>query len=418
MDNIKPYRGPLQKYHLMKYARASWQRLGHIKMLCAVASPSNSTNLEGISSKFQNHICKLIPIPEEHKEQIFEYIKDHRYIQYPLEKGIPYSIELQDYYLADPTLPSNVGALTGRLRPVDYLHMEYVEIPPWAVSLRLMREGNYTLTDRGKILTILTKLKYHKHIHTSFENNPFFITNGEKFIFLYSLLEADGDILKKIYQDLSQKNDNISIDLLKNSMLKESKKLLSNVSSSRSSIFQQQDINVLQSMIKTLERYSDQIVIPRIEPLVDCYFIQRTNRQRNTYKITEGSKSFLNIMDTYLDIDSFLEDGLAKSTATLLNIQNKSSKLSLRSYLSKSYLNMRSGLGYCSIRELALLTVALAIDDGKDYFEISDVERELVVLSKQYGQKIRYTKNRQGIIALVRIDTQLAESFNEQNISN
>jgi hypothetical protein len=130
--------------HILTYARGSWQRLGHLKMLCTVASPSNSVNLEGTTSRFQASICSLVSIPSDRSEQVTEYIKNHRYNQYDLKKGLPDRIEVQDYYLADPRLPSQVGALTGRLRAVDYLHMEYVEIPACAVRLKLLREGNYT----------------------------------------------------------------------------------------------------------------------------------------------------------------------------------------------------------------------------------------------------------------------------------
>ncbi len=212
--------------HILTYARGSWQRLGHLKMLCAVASPSNSMNLEGITSRFQTSICSLVSVPSDRSEQVTEYIKNHRYIQYDLKKGLPDKIELQDYYLADSRLPSQVGALTGRLRPVDYLHMEYVEIPAWAVRLKLLREGNYTLTDRGKILLIPSmpggrgaSEKDNKGV------NPFVILDGERFLFLYCLLEADGDIIKRLYGELLEQDREITVGIVRGLMLDVLKKL-------------------------------------------------------------------------------------------------------------------------------------------------------------------------------------------------
>ncbi len=88
-------------------------------MLCSVASPADGLNLEGITSRFQSLICRLQSVPADLREQVTEYIRRHRYIQYSLKKGFPDKIELHDYYLSDSRLPSQVGALTGRLRSVD-----------------------------------------------------------------------------------------------------------------------------------------------------------------------------------------------------------------------------------------------------------------------------------------------------------
>ena len=74
--------------HVLTYARASWQRLGHLKMLCSVASPSDSTNLEGITSRFQNLISSMVNIPSDHSGQIIDYIKNHRYREYDKRKGL------------------------------------------------------------------------------------------------------------------------------------------------------------------------------------------------------------------------------------------------------------------------------------------------------------------------------------------
>lgn len=379
-------------------------------MLCSVASPANSLNLEGITSRFQGLICKPRPVPADLREQVTEYIKNHRYIQYKLKKGFPDTIELQDYYLSDSRLPSQVGALTGRLRPVDYLHMEYVEVPAWAVRLRLLREGNYTLTDRGKILPILAaQVVAPPAGKPIMEANPFIISGGERFFFLYSLLEADGDILKRLYNDLLLSNAEIGVGNVRESMLNILKGLAGESVHLRGRISSPTDSETISDMIKTLERDSDQIVIPRIEPLVDCGIVARTNRQHYSYKPMQNTARFFEFLNGFASIGDFLEKGLASATYGLLGIQSTATTRRIPHYLADSYLRMRSGLGYCSIRELAILAAAKAVDEHAVCFEIDDVEQELSSLSKEYGPKVRFTKNRQGQIALVRIDRQLAE---------
>ena len=399
------------RLHILTYARGSWQRLGHLKMLCAVASPSNSMNLEGITSQFQASICSLVPIPSDRSEQVTEYIKNHRYIQYDLKKGLPDKIELQDYYLADSRLPSQVGALTGRLRGVDYLHMEYVEIPAWAVRLKLLREGNYTLTDRGKTLRFpLISGGEAVAENAKKEVNPFVISDGERFLFLYSLLEADGDIIKRLYGELLQQNREITVVIARWLMLDVLKKLLSQLTPRFGRSPSSTETGYVSSMIKTLERDSDQTVIPRLEPYVDCGIVRRVHRQYYTYKLSDNADSFLGLLSEFDKIDDFLEKGLAKACTDLLGVQSCRSTERIRHYIADSYLKMRSGLGYCSIRELAMLAVACAINKH-DCFEIDDVEQDLLSLSREHGMKVRFTKNRQGDIALVRIDRELAESL-------
>jgi len=384
-------------------------------MLCSVASPADSINLEGITSQFQNLICRLKTVPTTMSEQVTEYIRNHRYIQYDLKKGIPSAIELQDYYLSDPRLPAHVGALTGRQRQVDYLHMEYVEIPTWAISLRFIREGGYTLTDRGKLLPILSARAADGALGESeSEANPFIISDGEKFLFLYSILETDGDVLKDLYRELSLVKNEVTVDMVRESMLTVLKNLSSELFSRRGRVSPSTESDTISNMIKTLERGSVQIVIPRIEPLVDCGIIARTSRKQYTYKMAPNTSPFFELLNAVSDINYFLEERLAKATLALLNIQPTLSSASIRHYIVDGYQRMRSGLGYCSIRELSILAVSTAINEHADCFEIGEVERELVSLSKEYGSGVRFTKNRQGKIALVRIDRRLAESLNEQ----
>jgi hypothetical protein len=393
--------------HILGYARGSWQRLGHLKMLCSIASPSNSTNLEGVTSQFQTAICRLVSIPPDSREQVAHYIKYHRYVQY--YKGLPDTIEAQDLYLSDPRLPSQVGALTGRLRGVDYLHMEYVEIPAWAVRLKLLREGNYTLTDRGKILNIISSsVDNSRSEGTKREENPFILSEGEKFLFIYWLLEADGDVIKKLYTKIVQRNEEITVGIFRETMLQVTRDLTSEPASH--SISSSTETDLLQKMIKALERNSDQIVIPRIEPLVDCGFIIKHDRN-NTYKMPINSRIFLDIFNEYATIDEFLDLGLAKAVINLLGIKSKRSEQHIRRYIAGSYLKMRTGLGYCSILELAMLTIATAINEYDDYFEIHDVKQCLLSLSAEFGSNVRFTKNRQGDIALVRIERKLAENI-------
>ena len=77
------------------------------------------------------------------------------------------------------------------------------------------------------------------------------------------------------------------------------------------------------------------------------------------------------------------------------------------SYITRSYTQLKSGIGYCSIRDLALLAVAYSIGDGYGIFEIGDVQRTILDFAGKYGTSVRFTKDRQGNVALVKFDSNL-----------
>ncbi len=400
--------------HVLDYARASWQRLGHIKMLCSVANPSFRTNLEGITSRFRDLVTRPTQIPEEYRQQITNYLKRHRSNQYKIRDGELQDqlIELQDFFLSDPTLPAQSGALTGKLRPVSYLHTEYVEIPAWAVRLRLIRNGNYTLTDRGKALIALLPSDKEANIQLGLGNNPFILSNGEKVFFIYCILEADGDILKRLYSKLLLCSDEYSKTDVRNLLSESYKEMvderIQHHRTIRSRIKNSKFINT----IKVIDNQSDQMVFPRVEPMVDCGLITRSNPYTHVYKNVKGLSDFVSNLRDHTDILNFLETSLVGSMVDLLNLKYRNDPQSISKFLAKSYTQLRSGLGYCSIRELSLLTVAHALNETSTYFELHDIENLILSLASKYGTSIRFTKNRQGKIALVRIDRRLIEKMN------
>lgn len=413
MKRKSPYKQRFSSLCVLDYARSSWQRIGHLKILCSLASPSYGTNLQGITSRFQTKVSKLQTIPQSYYPQVLKYIQQHRSIQYKIKDKPLEPVEWQDFHLSDPSLPAQSGALTGRLRGVNYLKTEYVEIPTWAVKLRLLRKGNYTLTDRGKVLLALGRNTISHRSQSEIEVNPFALTNGEKYFFLYCILEADGDLLKNLYYRLALHEGDITKAVVGQDLVDSFKELASTFRLGRASIHTSATARQLLDMAETLSNQSDQMIIPRTEPLVDCGLLTRINPYRLEYRITQPSRAFIGNMHNYGRIDEFLLNCLAESVVELFSLKcNRLNDLVL-GYIAKSYLQLRTGLGYCSIRELALLAIGISLDIGEVYFEIQDVEQSLLDLEAKHKTRIRFTKDRQGNIALVRIDKRLAEELND-----
>jgi len=291
--------------------------------------------------------------------------------------------------------------------------MEYVEIPTWAANLQLIRRANYTLTDRGKVVSALADYRtYSKPVSGI---NPFVLNAGEKYVFAYCLFDSDGDILWRLYRQLATSTEPITKDdirrCLVNAVSDLAKLTRENRVRSRANESVADVLNKMNAMIKTLENESDQLINPRVEPLLDCSLLDRLDRRSVGHRIPVGLTHLIAEIDRQGSIGSFLEKSLARSMVVLLGLDGGKNLGAARRSILKSYSQLKSGLGYCSIREVALLSVANCLNVGTGYFELDEAENEIMRLQKEFAPGVRYTKDRQGNVALLKIDPQLLKDL-------
>ena len=413
-----PHRRPILRW--VDYARRSWQRLGHLRILCSLAHPAIGTNLEGLTVRYKNVITSLEEIPKNLEEQVREYVRTHRTNRYPRRRGPVSRVELQDLYLSDPRLPSQSGAITGDMDSAGYRHAVYVEIPTWAVRLRLLRSDNYTLTDRGKVLLQLRQGIASDIRLFDLDTNPYLLTPGERYFFCYCILDIDGDLLQGIFSSLLQKEDSF----VRREIGHIAAQVLTTLSSLRLSGTTGRPERLIKERIAATVRSianqkgtgmgpCESVTTPRTEPLVDCGVLERTHRTSYMYRMSEKGRLFGEALAQVQSIDDFLQGDLAKWASRLSGTEPipYSDPHDVWHYVAQSYSLLRSGLGYCSIREVALLAVAMAIDDGANVFEIADAEQAISENGRKYGKDVRFTKSRQGDIAQVRIAPRLLAEF-------
>ena len=177
------------------------QRIGFLKAVLVGSSTTVPQNLKSISQTFAVRITARFPCGDK-SNQIQKYIEEFKLTGRYHDRFE--SVELQDLYLSDPQLPSRTGAITGDIGAAGYRHTVYVEMPAWATRLGLLRDHNYTLTDRGRVMQLCDD-----HAHEKFskidEANPFLLNDGEKLVSLYCLLAVDGDFLVELYRILLDK---------------------------------------------------------------------------------------------------------------------------------------------------------------------------------------------------------------------
>lgn len=380
-----------------------------------MAHPGVRTNLQGLTSRFENVTTTLHEVPAGFEGQVDNYIRAHRSNRYRDLKRETSRLELQDLYLSDPRLPSQSGAITGDMAAAGYRHAVYVEIPAWAVRLRLLRPNNYTLTDRGKVLTRLRPdlVNAIRSFHPT--SNPFLISVGERYVYLYCLLDGDGDLLRRILSEFFQRQMPLSrreIGQLAAEALQDFlTSRLGRLTGGRERDLKEK-IKVTIQAIKNQKGSgmgpSESVATPRTEPLVDCGVLERTSGTSYDYRLRGAATVFVRALADTSSIDVFLERYLATHTAELSEGSQASypAANALR-FIADAYSHLRSGLGYCSIREVALLAGALAINEGAGILEIGDAEQAIFNIAREKGRDVRFTKSRQGEIAQVRISPRL-----------
>ena len=412
-----PIRRPPLRW--IDYARRSWQRLGHLRVLCFLAHPATGTSLEGLTDRFKNEITRLHRVPDTLGEQVSTYLRAHRKNRYTGKDPVSH-VELQDLYLSNPQLRSQTGAITGDMDTAGYRHAVYVEIPTWAVRLRLLRRDNYTLTDRGKVLNSLSRNRPSDLRTFHHDNNPYMLTPGERYFFSYCLLEADGDLIQGILSTLVERGG----DFTRGEVGQIIADILRHFSTHRlSRAASGHERNIKDRIAATIRSIDNQretgmgpresVATPRTEPLVDCGMLDRTSPAHYKYRVSTDNLPLVEALTQAPSLGGWLEKGLAQwffqpSRSDTLSLFRP---LHVRNYVARSYRLLRSGLGYCSIREVALLAVALAIDDADCSFELLDAEEAISETGREYGNDVRFTKSRQGDIAQVRIASRVIEEL-------
>ena len=427
MDKRTPFprRRPILRW--VDYARRSWQRVGHLRVLCSVAHPGTRTNLEGLSNRFESVVTTLHDIPEGFQDRVWDYIRAYRGNRYRGRENHFSPVELQDLYLSDPLLPSQSGAITGDAAKAGYRHAVYVEMPTWGVRLRLLRRDNYTLTDRGKVLRSLRR-NSDENIRTFNPcSNLYLVTPGERFFYLYCVLDVDGDLIQGIFSYLLQRRSSFS----RREVGYIAAKALENLSASRlSRVAGGQERLVKGRIATTIKAIANQkgsgmgpcesVATPRTEPLVDCGVLERTDHNSYDYRLSDKGREFAQAVVDSPSIDEVLETNLSRWSLRLSNGDNvlKDEPQNVKHFIAKGYSRLRSGLGYCSIREVAVMAIAIAIDEGACCFELADAEYAISELARNYGRDVRFTKSRQGEIAQVRFSPRvLAELTDDDEAS-
>lgn len=387
----------------MDYARRSMQRLGYLKILIALSSPSSSTTLEGITGRFQRAITKLEPVPAGLHGRLMEYaMEQRRALRSSLKDDL--RAQLQDLYLSDPRLPSKSGAITGDPTK-DYRHTVYVEVPPWAIGLGLLRNRNYTQTDRGRILGHLDDTVATCLASFCADTNPFILTTAERFFFLFCLLDSDGDILFRLFQRSFHERAQLTRTDVGREIVVVLRELIAGPWKNARGLAAR-----AAAVVKAAEGSSgegmgplESLATPRTEPLVDCGILRRTGRTYE-YELTEAGRDFVEDIRNSPSLAHFIESSLAGAVTRSVRYPSGINENVIWQRILECYRLLRTGLGYVAIRELALFAVTRQIGADQAPFELDDAVNAITKAPQTWGRAVRLAQSRTRGGGQVRID--------------
>jgi hypothetical protein len=404
----------------VSFSRVSMQRVGVLLAVTAAASESRATTLEGISRSYADLLRRLLPVPAEREERVLRYIAEQRLWkrypelhdgQEPRRHDKTARVEFQDICLADPDVPSPTGAITNEV--VD-------EPPQLAASLLLIRDKNYTLTDRGRALERAARPAITALRNGELDPNPFLLTPGSRALILYALLDADADFVRAIYRVVLRE---LGPEFTRPTF---GERLPDACRALRSEWIPKARTAALQGKLARLEKLAalidrpvkeqrtwgggrprDQTGTLRIEPYVDLGLVTRPSRSKYDYRLSPGQRRFFENLIGAEDADSFLDEALFRSFLESQNDLKEPKRLNsddVWARIRDAYTEMKSGLGYESFREVVLLAIARLVDEDEGmYFEVGDGIRAIRARQKADPKAVRFGVARGGALTYMKI---------------
>lgn len=377
------------------------QRLGHLKAIAVVSSPSKTTNTEGINAELSKLLTRRVSLLTVNAE-IEKYFRNRK------SKDVSEAIDIQDCYLSDPRIPSQTGAL-AKSAFRDSL------IPNLATEIGLLLPTNYSLTPLGQVLVHLIRPEESAALRQYDLNvNPFLLTTEQKVFFLYCFLRSDGDVLRRLYSRLISRTGwfhrseagNELVEVFREIAADYSKKIRSGRDVAAVQKLKEYALAIESQPATSHSGVREQRTTVRLEVFVDMGLLEKEDPTKYTYKFTPIGTAFMRDFTQGADVDSFLLDNFFNSVNQSFGRGAKpiydSKDLFLQLLLPEHSL-LASGLGYAPLHETLLLTILRNLGGGRRvYFELSWGIEAIKELQRGYPNDIKFNINRQGEIRYVK----------------
>ena len=396
------------------------QRLGYMKRLVKRVSSTPSSNLDNVGNDLVNAVLrKMRTTLDENKiryikirlfDKAYKTVKEQAGQWQNGQSDVEAHMELQDLYLADPVLPSQTGKLVQE---------DWRRYPFFGVSLGFVREGTFSINTRGQTLlhlvSITDEAEFQAFQEYLPEHNPLRISPMQGLLFLYALIENDGEIFMPLIGKLAGLGEKVFSDRETGPYLPEIyQKVIGRHRSRAQSVEIRERLIVLEKSAESIARQNQQekyegggareeATRPRLEPYVDVGLLQKPDPMKYDYALSAAGIAWAKQSagyETSDEISDFLH-GKFFSTAAAAWYPNAApmSEIDVIPCLQSAWKAISSSNGYAPIEEITLLAGIKALVNENKIIEIATAREALIAYQKASPYAVRFTVDRLGTLA-------------------
>ena len=403
------------RIRVLDAANRTMQRLGYLKPLSMLVNETETSNLTTLGKRLIERVATRVRITTPVDEQTRDYAKARLTdrIFHDLRKtilegppGVAVSLEVQDLYLADGTLPSR----TGRLVEANWRRYPYL-----GTLLELIKKGTYSALTRSLVLLAVTpreeQLAFAEYNR---QHNPLRISDAQALVLLFCLIDNDADVLCPFLHGILASPENpfdervagdLLPDILRQIVKEHSKRSLTAEERSRLALLTKTATSIEQWKGKayTGGGARQEMVTVRLEPYCDLGLLTKPDRDRYEYAVTPSLRTLVSAWGSAADTEKFLHERFFATFAACrhLTVQAADDHEATEA-LVKAGEALKSSLGYSPITDVGLLAGVRLLTGSSLVLELARTLDLLKALQKRDPEFVRFTVDRMGIMAYVK----------------
>ncbi len=319
-------------------------------------------------------------------------------------------MELQDLYLSDPVLPSQTGKLTKD---------DCKNYPALAIRLGFIRAGTFSATTRTISLLHFCDEEFQSFAEYRPSLNPLKLNRHQILLFLYALLENDGEVVTSLFRALRERPSPTFSDRDAGNLMPEIFKIIIGRHRTRSlSIEARERLSRLEKTASIVARIREAKTVSgssrrehisrvRVEPYVDLGLLSKADHFNHEYSFSPAGlvwvEAFENV-DTSQQVEAFLTRSFFSTAAKSWKIDAVSTTdtNSIVPHLYHAWEKIQSPGGYSPIGELAIVGCIKSLLEHNVMFEIGSARDAIIAYQKANPYHVRFTVNRLGELAHAR----------------
>jgi hypothetical protein len=398
------------------------QRLGYLKLLCALVNETETSNLVSLGRRLIEKATKRVKINAPFEENVRNYVKErlkdgtYKDIRQTVAKNgsdTHIALEIQDMYLADPTLPSSVGKLVGE----DWRRYPYL-----GTALELVKKGTYSALTRSIVLLNVTpKEELDAFIAYDRINNPLRINDQQALVLLYCFIDNDAEVLHPFFMNLLDESENLFNERAASAFLpKIFYQLIKNYQDKNISAEERKRLGLLKKTAAKIEEWQgkfysgggaiQETIRVRLEPFSDLGLLRKPRAERYEYQITQALHRLMDRWGNVQDTGNFLQERYFNAFAAIRGINARpAEETEALEALVQAGEALKSSLGYTPITDVGLLAGIRLLTEKALVLELGRTTDLLKQWQKRDPNFIRFTVDRMGTMAHVKFLKSLPE---------